>query len=125
MSCSGSVEIDIKWTLSASAPSRRSNCANTELISGQMEPQVVKMKFRTIGRPSFISSGSEMTLPSSRTRLTAGTAYFRIDLVAPLAAGAGADTASSAAFANRPKAESRRSTTPAKAARRKGRRSET
>src|SRR5882724_1585581 len=83
-----------------------------------MELQVVKMKFRTIGRPSFISSGSETTLPSSRTRRTAGTAYVRIDLIGPLAAGAGAENPSSAAFANPPEAASTRSATPVSAARR-------
>jgi len=32
------------------------------------------MKFRTMGRPSFISSRNETTLPSSRTSFTDGTA---------------------------------------------------
>src|SRR3989449_857446 len=83
-----------------------------------MEPQVVKMKFRRIGRPSFISSGSETTLPSSRTRLIAGTAYLRTDLVVTLAAGTCSDDSSSAACAE---AASTRSMTTISAARRRRR----
>src|SRR5262249_51408016 len=74
-----------------------------------------------IGRPSFISSGSETTLPSSRTRLTAGTAYIRIDLVRTLAAGVVSGTASSAALARPPGTASAKRMTPVSATGRNGR----
>jgi hypothetical protein len=58
-------------------------------MSGQIELQLVKMKFRTTGRPSFISSGSDTTFPSSRTSCTVGTAY-RTDAVLMTEAGSAA-----------------------------------
>src|SRR6266853_1520587 len=36
------------------------------------------MKFNSTGRPSFISCGSDTTLPSSRVSITAGTAYCTV-----------------------------------------------
>jgi hypothetical protein len=65
--------MEIRCTWPASAPSLRWNSENTWLSSGQMEPQLVKMKSSTTGLPSFISSASTTLLPSSRTRVTVGT----------------------------------------------------
>src|ERR1700680_687368 len=60
-------------------------------MRGHTEPQVVKMKLRTTGRPSFISCGSQTTLPSSRTNCTAGMEYCEVEvLMAGVAAKAGA-----------------------------------
>src|SRR6185369_4276900 len=82
------MEIDMRWTLWIAGPSLRWNCASTWLIRGQVEPQLVKTKFKTTVRPSFISSGSETALPSSRTSVTAGTAYWAVAAVTCRACGA-------------------------------------
>ncbi len=70
---------------------RRWNCAKIWLMSGHIEPQVVNTKFSTTGRPSFISSGNDTALPSSRISRTFGTVYCTVVRVACTPSGDACD----------------------------------
>ena len=68
------MEIDTMRTASRSGPSASCTCEKVALITGQIAPQVVKMKLRMTGLSCSASSlCSGTAAPSALTSFTSGT----------------------------------------------------